>query len=319
MEDSEWSDPTKYVQKPTTRGDRERRIAVIARRKAQLITVDQLAYAGLPYTTVQSRVRSGRLHRSPFPRVFSLSPPPFTRLQTIRAAVLSCGPDSLASHWAAAEVLQIVESPPLLPVHVTRPRGNGESRRDITLHRSVVPPRDRAGADGLLCTSAARTIVDLASVAGPDELEDALIAADSLGILNRRRLDELVARSKGRRGIRQLREAIGTDPVRFRSRTEIAMNRISKEAGVPTPIVNGIVEIPGRRYEVDFHWPSLHLVVEVDGYRFHGARHRANTDRERDQLLTIAGWTVVRFTRDQVVGEPRVVAERLRAVVDRCQ
>jgi len=132
-------------------------------------------------------------------------------------------------------------------------------------------------------------------------------------------LDELIAQSKGRRGVRLLREAVGEDPVRVRSRTEIAMRRISRAAGVPAPIVNGIVGIPGRRLEVDFHWPSLALIVEVDGYRFHGGRRRANSDRDRDQVLFIAGWNVIRFTRDQVVGEPQVVADRLRAIVARAQ
>jgi Protein of unknown function (DUF559) len=244
-----------------------------------------------------------------------MAPPPLTRLQTIRAALISSGPDSLASHWAAAEVLRIVEAPPLLPIHVTRPRGNGERRPRITLHRSVVPAFDTAGADGLLCTSAARTVVDLAALAGPEQLEDILIAADSLGILNRRRLDELVTASKGRRGVRLLRKLIGEGPVRVRSRTEIALIRISRAAGVPAPVVNGVIEIPDRSYEVDFHWPSLKLIIEVDGYRFHGGRRRSNADRDRDQLLFIAGWIVIRFTRDQVIGSPELVAQRLRRIV----
>jgi Protein of unknown function (DUF559) len=246
--------------------------------------------------------------------VLSLSPVPLSRLQTIRAAVMSCGHGAVASHWAAAEALKIAELPPLLPVHVTVSGERGRKTPNVKVHRSVVPPSDTVAGGGVLCTSAARTLVDLAAVAEPDRLEEILIAADSLRILNRRRLYDLLADSSRRRGARTLRDVLGAGSVRVNSRAEVLLLRTCREAGVPAPVVNGIVEVPGRRLEVDFQWPSLRLIVELDGYRFHGGRHRANVDRERDQLLTIAGWTVVRFTRDQVVGESRAVVERLRAL-----
>jgi very-short-patch-repair endonuclease len=35
-------------------------------------------------------------------------------------------------------------------------------------------------------------------------------------------------------------------------------------------------------------------------------------DRERDVELTVAGWTVLRFTYEQVIKRPRWVADRIR-------
>jgi hypothetical protein len=139
-------------------------------------------------------VAARRLHPTPFTSVYSLAPPPLGRLDTVKAGVLACGHPSLPSHWSAAGVLGIAE-PPLLPVHVTRASGNGRRRRHLVVHRSLVLPRDTTGKDGILCTSAARTIFDLASLAGREELERILIAADSLRILNRSRLQELVDES----------------------------------------------------------------------------------------------------------------------------
>ena len=37
----------------------------------------------------------------------------------------------------------------------------------------------------------------------------------------------------------------------------------------------------------------------------------ANQDRDREQCLTIGGWSVHRFTRDQIVDDPAQVAARL--------
>ncbi len=210
--------------------------------------------------------------------------------------------------WSAASHLRIAEGVATLPVHITN--CGGRSRRGLTVHRRSIEPCDTAGRDGILCTAAARTILDLAADLGPKGLEPILVAAHSLGILNSRRLDELVAASAGRRGIAGLRSLLSADPVRVRSKTEFAMLQIVRGAGLSEPIVNGLV----AGIEVDFCWPDLRLIVEVDGYRFHGGRERANDDRDREQRLTIAGWHVVRFTRDQVIGNPAECARRLARI-----
>ena len=203
-----------------------------------------------------------------------------------------------------------VAEPPLLPVHVTRPTGNGRRRRLLVIHRSIVPPRDTAGRDGVLCTSAARTVFDLAVLARPEEVERVMIAADSLRILNRPRLQELIDGSPGRRGVRTLRDLLSADAIRVRSEAEIEMLFVCRLAGVPEPIVNGVV----AGIEVDLNWPELRLVAEVDGWRFHGGRERANADRDRDQRLLVAGWQVVRFTRDQIAADPAGSAHRLAEI-----
>ena len=307
----EWSKGAAYPDKSTTR-ERDRLLRRLAGRQKHLFTAAQAKALGFGKSVVHDRVATGRWFPTPFAGVYSLAPPPLTRLQTIKAAALSCGHPSLPSHWSATEVLEIAE-PSLLPVHVTRPGGNGVRRANLVIHRSIVPACDTGGRDGILCTSAARTIVDLAAPAGPEELERILIAADSLRILNRRRLEELVASRTGGRGIRALRSILGNGPVSVRSGYETEMRFIARLAHVPEPVVNGLVE----GFEVDCHWPELLLVVEVDGWRFHGGRERANSDRDRDQLLTAAGWTVTRFTCDQIEADPQRCARRLARIARR--
>ncbi len=300
-----------YPGERTTRG-RDRRLRHLAGRQRHLVTARQLSELGFGKSVVHDRVATGRWFPTPFSGVYSLAPPPLTRLATVKAAALACGHPSLPSHWSATEVLQIAE-PPLFPIHITRPTATRRSREHLVVHRSHVPACDTSGRDGILCTSAARTIVDLAAVAEPEELERILIAADSLRILNRGRLEELVAASPRRRGLRTLRSLLSAGPVRVRSGRETDMLFVSRLAGLPEPIVNGFV----AGIEVDFHWPDLRLVVEVDGYRFHGGRERANNDRDREQRLLAAGWPVARFTRDQLVADPDDCARRLAAIAAR--
>ena len=59
--------------------------------------------------------------------------------------------------------------------------------------------------------------------------------------------------------------------------------------------------------EVDFLWPDQRLVVEVDGYTFHGHRRGFERDRRRDQQLVAAGYRVIRVTWRQLRDEPIAV------------
>ena len=83
--------------------------------------------------------------------------------------------------------------------------------------------------------------------------------------------------------------------------------------GIPRPRVNSHVE--GE--EVDFVWPDRRLVVEVDGYRYHRAPSRFESDRERDVVLALAGWQVMRFTWTQLTERPAWVARAVSARLGR--
>ena len=58
------------------------------------------------------------------------------------------------------------------------------------------------------------------------------------------------------------------------------------------------------------------MIVETDGWETHGTRTAFARDRRRSATLAVAGWTVIRFTHDDVVYDPDHVIETLRAVLD---
>ena len=68
---------------------------------------------------------------------------------------------------------------------------------------------------------------------------------------------------------------------------------------------------------VDFLWREQRLVVETDGYAGHSGRAAFNEDRARDVRLELMGFTVVRFTYDQVTDRPDYVASALAALLNR--
>ena len=64
-------------------------------------------------------------------------------------------------------------------------------------------------------------------------------------------------------------------------------------------------------WEVDAFWPRHRLVVEVDGYAYHGNRAAFERDRRKDAALVAAGYRVVRVTWRQIADEPHVVVALL--------
>jgi very-short-patch-repair endonuclease len=68
-------------------------------------------------------------------------------------------------------------------------------------------------------------------------------------------------------------------------------------------------------FNVDALWPDLKLVVEVDGYEFHGDRDSFENDRARDATLVAHGYRVLRFTAIQLRDQPLVVLGQLAAAL----
>jgi very-short-patch-repair endonuclease len=66
---------------------------------------------------------------------------------------------------------------------------------------------------------------------------------------------------------------------------------------------------------VDCVWPAQRLVIELDSYGYHRSRRAFEDDRRRDTKLQLAGYRVVRLTRERLEHEPLRVIEDVRALV----
>jgi very-short-patch-repair endonuclease len=111
-----------------------------------------------------------------------------------------------------------------------------------------------------------------------------------------------------------LRLTIDEHTFRFTDSTlERAFLPIVIRAGLPLPRTRERV----HRYRVDFYWPELGLVVEVDGGRFHRTPLQQTKDRERDHAHFLAGLTALRFTHGQIKFSPGHVQNVLEVAARR--
>ncbi len=46
--------------------------------------------------------------------------------------------------------------------------------------------------------------------------------------------------------------------------------------------------------------PLLNIAIELDGHDYHATREQRNRDTQRDRILMMARWQVVRFTGSQI-------------------
>ena len=142
-------------------------------------------------------------------------------------------------------------------------------------------------------TPLSRTIVDLADVVSARTLRQVLERTEIL------RLDCNPAPIPGRRGYGRLARALAEHRPALsftRSQLERVFLAICREAGLPKPLANATID----GMEVDFCWPERRLVVEIDSWKFHGGRTAHRRDRRRSTALLLVGWTVVRFTDEDV-------------------
>jgi very-short-patch-repair endonuclease len=282
-------------------------ISALAARQHGVVTIGQLAAAGLGRPAVAHRVSRGRLsslHRG----VYQVGPVAGAHAREM-GAVLACGPGALVSHHSAAALWGIR---PLYigDVHVTTPR-EARSRPGITVHRARrASSLDAAILHGLPLTGAARTLRDIAALLPQHHLDR---ATEQAQLLNLTTHAEIAAQLDGSRGTSALRRALLDEPTLTRSEAERVLVQLIRRARLPPPETN--IRIEGR--EVDCAWRSRRLVVEVDGYAYHGSRAAFERDRRRDADLTAAGYRVVRFTWRQLTREPHAVVARLAVLLTR--
>lgn len=73
--------------------------------------------------------------------------------------------------------------------------------------------------------------------------------------------------------------------------------------------------LSNRKFEIDAADERLKLGFELDGYRYHGlSKSGFHRDREKDRLLTLAGWRIFRFSAKQVKNDPWGVEIQLREI-----
>jgi hypothetical protein len=228
------------------------------------------------------------------------------------SAVLRYAGNAVASHRVAAAVWGLLDEVPQT-AEVTVVGRSGHRLADVRVHRvSAIDRRDVRWRRDLPVTSPARALLDLAGVVEVLELENALAVCLQERLASVKDIRAAMERRPQSRGIRTLRRLLERGGyARTRSYYERRMLGLLDQAGLPRPLTNHKV----AGHEVDMVWLDKRLVLEFDGFAYHGDRRAFERDRRRDQDLVAAGYRVIRVTARQLEEEPLGVIARVAAAL----
>ncbi|MEV3989389.1 hypothetical protein AB0J57_10785 [Streptomyces sp. NPDC049837] len=231
-------------------------------------------------------------------------------------------PRLVCSHRTAAilhriELLRSTHGGPE-PAEFTDPHTDGSSWRGPgrRVHRLPLTDADCTVRRGLRVTTPARTVGDLMR-RGPRD--DALVCADSAlarRVVHGVRRPPLLGQedlraelSSGRRGGAAAREWLAlTDPASGSPAETIARLRMH-DAGLHPESQPQFRTPEGRRVQPDFLFRKQGLVVEIEGYAYHGTReaHARDIQRFNDLMACPGVRHILRFTAADVFHRPHHV------------
>jgi hypothetical protein len=285
----------------------------LAERQHGVVSLTQLQSCGLSPSAVRERVAAGRLtrlHRA----VYAVGHARLTKRGHWMAAVLAYGTEARLSYRSAAALVGI-RPDNRAKTDVTVPGRSARSRPGIDVHASTtLTEADVTIIDGIPCTTLPRTLLDLAEVVDKRAVEKAIDRAEVLRKFDLRAVNEVLSRAAGRRGAAVLRRVLAeyARPTLTDRELEERFFALCRSAALPRPAMNEWITLDGGiAYKADFLWRAERLIVETDGWGSHGTRQAFENDRRRDRRLSVAGWTVVRFTWRDVEREPEEVIETL--------
>jgi hypothetical protein len=120
---------------------------------------------------------------------------------------------------------------------------------------------------------------------------------------------------RGRRGcgvLRRILEARDPGSAPPGSAFEAKMLALVRSGGLPDPVLQHEISGSGWLSFVDLAWPAQRVAVECDGLAHHFGRQRLQWDDTRQNRLVLLGWTVLRFTWQDVADRPDLVLTQIR-------
>lgn len=258
--------------------------AVIAARAARQegnVTFLQCREAGLSSEEIKTRKRRGLLiprHRG----VYAVGHVPDAWFSSAFAAWLAYGKASALSHLKCAAALRVVPPPEDDLLHLTRPT-RGREHEGTKLHTANLAG-DVWHRRGLVVTSLARLMLDLAATEPPALVERAYNQAQVLKLITPSQLNDRIDDWTGRRGVLLLKALLEHHGV-SRSELEDAFRRLVAEAALPAYERN--VWIDG--VFADAVWRDQRVVVELDSRTFHSDDATFESDRRKANRLAYAG------------------------------
>ena len=278
------------------------------RQQHGLISRRQARKIGMTDDQITWRSKTGRWVRAG-KGVYRHATAPETPLSRLLAACLAC--NGVASHRSAA-ALHGIDGYRLDRLEAVVPWKRKPIIKGVELHRTTQMPLTKpVTRDGIPCTWIGRTVLDVAAVVSPEQLDHTIDAVLRQGLL---RLSDLftvlVTHSRqGRTGCGPLREALaerwGDSTVPLSAWSRMVLDLLV-DYGLARPTMEYRIVDPSGEFlaQVDLAYPRHRVAIELDSKQWHLNSVSFERDPRRRNALTVFGWTVLTFTWSDYVDRP---------------
>jgi very-short-patch-repair endonuclease len=225
--------------------------------------------------------------------------------------------NAVVSHHSAARIhgFDLYKPTDKEVVTLTLPpgsRGLAKEHEHVIRHRAVVPEADRVTMFGVLVTSPARTVIDIAR--GSEFMRGVVVADSALHMKKTTdgQLCQMLVACAGWPGREAAGQVVEFADGRSDSVMESCARVIFHRHGLTPPVLQ--FEVPDTDYRVDFYWPDCKVILETDGlakYTDDPVRRIARQTR-RDNALHDLGYEVIHVTWAELFGDPAKVVARIR-------
>lgn len=259
----------------------------------------------------QHACRIGLLER-PYPGVFIDPGSRPTPERALAAAISAARPAAAAWGPSATALWHLTEQHPASP-HIVIPHTQRSRVPGAVVRRSSAWSfRNMTLRNGILVTKPLLTVIDYGVEHDPMEVAELMVVARQKKLFEPNAVRAEVARRArpGRTGIRTTRMALELVMIGDRPADSILELRFHHGPGklLPRYEYQWPVTLQGKKYRIDFAYPSVQLAIEVLGYESRKSRATLDYEAERTRRLVRAGWTVLPATWTQVVHDPERVA-----------
>ena len=235
------------------------------------------------------------------------------------AALAMAGPGAAVGHQTAARLfgIDLLGKPENDVTLICPPEHGWRSRAGTHVYATALPPEHLTTAFGLPCTTAARTVVDLARTV---DFRAGVVAADSAlhrKLTTKPEIEAVIAALPRRRGIVRAAEVIAFADELAESVLESIARVVFRDIGLPAPELQAWLGRPKPFARVDFYWKKYRTIGEVDGAIKYDDRQSALTQLRRDALLRGHGYEVVHFTWHDINDRPMEVRRLLIEAFER--
>ena len=302
------TEPTTATPSPTTL------LSAIAATQHGVFERRQALDAGVTERQLRARLRSGQL-TAVTRRVLRSASAPWTPMAQAWAALLDLGPGAAISRPSALAQYR-VPGHTLAPVHVVVPRARRSGIVEpAQLHTSTALPDEHlAVVNGLLTTTPARTVLDMAAVLRRNQLERLIDRLWAKGLLLPSQLVWMAdGWGRGRANADALRHIAAErsdQELAPESNTESRLAQVLRDAGQPPmrrQVWVGGDQPVGR---IDFVDDDAWLLLEVQSELFHGSLSDRRRDAERHAQLRALGWDLMEAWEHRVWHDgPALAAE----------